>query len=570
MSAAERVKSYPNDCLTVNHKQRLFCNACREPLALKKSVIDHHIASQKHLKGKEKVASREKRERDIVESLRLYDRTVHPVGETLPDEMRVYRVKVVTAMLKAGIPLSKVNVLRDLLEEYGLSLTSSSNLADLLPFILQSELDHIKKEINGRYVSVIFDGTTHVCEAMVVVLRFLDDDMNIQQRVTRLMLLAKSLTGQEVARQLISSISTELGIGGNLVIAMIHDRASVNSVAMRTVSVLYTDFIDVGCLSHTIDLVGKNMKTPFLDKFFKSWVQLFSHSPKARLIWRTQTGLPVPSYSPTRWWSRFEVVHHLFRSFGDVNTFLQNPDLPPSAKKLLDLLNDPPTMRKLQVEIAITIDAMEAFVKATYNLEGDGPLALTTYEEVRKLFAVISAKHYPNVAAVAKRLSRGNSTHEKQLVAYGCNCVQPAFDYFELKFNNDLKSVVNAFMAAQYFSPSKMSELRPTANDLDKLAHFPFLKPKIPSLKAELPSVLAACEGVHHSVNPIDWWKSHGEQFKTWLEAFKLVLLVQPSSASAERVFSLLTNSFSRQQESALEDYIQLSVLLQYNYCKKI
>ena len=74
--------------------------------------------------------------------------------------------------------------------------------------------------------------------------------------------------------------------------------------------------------------------------------------------------------------------------------------------------------------------------------------------------------------------------------------------------------------------------------------------------------MFAACEGVHCSVNTNDWWKSHGEQFKTWLEAFKLIVLVQPSSASAERVFSLLANSFSSQQESALEDYIQLSVML--------
>ena len=34
-------------------------------------------------------------------------------------------------------------------------------------------------------------------------------------------------------------------------------------------------------------------------------------------------------------------------------------------------------------------------------------------------------------------------------------------------------------------------------------------------------------------------------------------MLVQPSSAAAERVFSILTNSFSSQQESSLEDYIQ-------------
>lgn len=520
------------------------------------------------MKAKEKIASREKRERDIAESLKQYDAVVHPVGETLPEETRVYRVKVITTMLKAGIPLSKIDIFRDLLEQYGLSLTSASNLIDLLPFILQNELDRLKKDINGRYVSVVFDGTTHVCEAMVVVVRFLDKDLNIQQRVSRLMLLAKSMTGEEIACQLITSISTELGIGSERVVAMMHDRASVNGVAMRTISVLYNNFLDVGCLSHTLDLVGKNMKTPVLDKFFKSWVQLFSHSPKTRLIWRTQTGLPVPSYSPTRWWSRFEVIKHLFKAFGDVATFLQNGDLPPSAKKLLDMLNDQPTKRKLQIEIAVTIDAMDAFVTATYNLEGDGALVLSAYEEIRTLFAVVSAKHYPNVTAVAKQLSHGNSSNEKQLVTYACTCVQPAFDYFEQKFSNDLKPVVDAFKAARYFSPSKLSELKPTVTDIDQFAHFPFLKPKIPMLKAELPSVVAACEDVHPSVDPIRWWKSHGEKLATWYESFKLVLLVQPSSAAAERVFSILANTFSSKQEAALEDYIQLSVMLQYNYRK--
>ena len=40
-------------------------------------------------------------------------------------------------------------------------------------------------------------------------------------------------------------------------------------------------------------------------------------------------------------------------------------------------------------------------------------------------------------------------------------------------------------------------------------------------------------------------------------------LLVQPSSAASERIFSLLNNSFTSQQESSLKDldYIQLSVM---------
>ena len=46
------------------------------------------------------------------------------------------------------------------------------------------------------------------------------------------------------------------------------------------------------------------------------------------------------------------------------------------------------------------------------------------------------------------------------------------------------------------------------------------------------------------------------------------VALIQPSSAAAERVFSILASSFGKQQESSLEDYIQLSVMMQYNYEK--
>ena len=60
----------------------------------------------------------------------------------------------------------------------------------------------------------------------------MDNDWTIQQRVCRLMLLAKSMTGEEVARQLITAVSTELGIVSNLVVAVMRDRASVNDVAM--------------------------------------------------------------------------------------------------------------------------------------------------------------------------------------------------------------------------------------------------------------------------------------------------------------------------------------------------
>ena len=44
-----------------------------------------------------------------------------------------------------------------------------------------------------------------------------------------------------------------------------------------------------------------------------------------------------------------------------------------------------------------------------------------------------------------------------------------------------------------------------------------------------------------------------------WSSTCKSVLLVQPLSAAAERVFSILSNSFTDRQEHSLKDYIETS-----------
>lgn len=209
VSPMMRLKDYPNEQLKVLNK-KLFCSACRETISLKKSVIDLHIKSSKHSKGKARLASKEKREGDIISMLKKYDKDVHPVSEGLSEEVRAYRVKVVTAFLKAGVPLNKVDCFRDLLEEHAFSLTNSHHMTELIPVIHQEQQSMIKSQIYGKQVSLIFDGTTHVAEAMVIILRFIDDEWIIHQRVVRLMLLAKSMTGQEVARQLISTYPLNL------------------------------------------------------------------------------------------------------------------------------------------------------------------------------------------------------------------------------------------------------------------------------------------------------------------------------------------------------------------------
>ena len=150
-------------------------------------------------------------------------------------------------------------------------------------------MQKIKGEIDGRPVSIIFNSTTHICDAMVIVLRLVDEKWKIQQRVYRLMVLANSMSGEEVVRQLVIVLSTELGIPSSLVIAAACDRMSVNNIAMRTISVIYDQLLDIGCFSHTLYHVGEGMRTLTLNIFTKAWISLFSHSPKSRLLWGTQT-----------------------------------------------------------------------------------------------------------------------------------------------------------------------------------------------------------------------------------------------------------------------------------------
>ena len=77
----------------------------------------------------------------------------------LPETTRLYHIKALTAFLKTGVPLSKIDGFRDLLEEHTYSLSDFSNLRNPIPFILQTEINRLKESICGKYVSIIFDGT---------------------------------------------------------------------------------------------------------------------------------------------------------------------------------------------------------------------------------------------------------------------------------------------------------------------------------------------------------------------------------------------------------------------------
>ena len=103
---------------------------------------------------------------------------------------------------------------------------------------------------------------------LVVLVRFVTMDFQICQRLVRVRILSKSLNSQQLAREIINALSTELQYPSDRVIAVIRDGASVNEAAFKILKdVMYPNVTNIICIAHSLDNIGKHFETDLLDSF---------------------------------------------------------------------------------------------------------------------------------------------------------------------------------------------------------------------------------------------------------------------------------------------------------------
>ena len=349
------------------------------------------------------------------------------------------------------------------------------------------------------------------------------------------------------------------------------DGASVNKAALQQVKFFFPQLLDVTCFSHTIDNVGKHFEFRVLDTFAQYWVSMFSHSAAVRIAWKTKTGTAMRTYSPTRWWSKWEMMKHVLEYFGDVEPFLRENDqlVPATRVHLLEIFNSPADSKDLELELAASVDGGNHFVSATYYLERDGPLIFSCYQKLATVSNSVALANYPNVEGVARRQANGNVPVFNQLVARAKACINPGLLFFQQKFSQEFYDIVRAFRSARLFCPVQVQQLHPTVASVEELRKFSFLDDDgiIQGLVVELLQYMAIADGtaLDTEEEKLLWWSRNEATLPNWSSAVKKVLLVQPSSASAERVFSLMNNFFGNQQDAALEETVEVAVMLRYN-----
>ena len=74
---------------------------------------------------------------------------------------------------------------RDLLEENAYCLTNN-NTSALVPFVLKQEEECILKEISGKVLLVILNGTTILGEALAIIFHFIREEWILAQSLIHL------------------------------------------------------------------------------------------------------------------------------------------------------------------------------------------------------------------------------------------------------------------------------------------------------------------------------------------------------------------------------------------------
>ena len=99
---------------------------------------------------------------------------------------------------------------------------------------------------------LVFDGTSRLGKVFAIVIWFINSEWKVQQKLIRLQVLSKSLSGNEISCELIKILPYKYDIRSEQLVAIVHDCTSTNNVAIHTIKVFSLN-IKYWVFSHTLN-----------------------------------------------------------------------------------------------------------------------------------------------------------------------------------------------------------------------------------------------------------------------------------------------------------------------------
>lgn len=578
----------------------LMCECCQTILSLKKSTIMNHLRGSTH-SLKLEAYNEAKRRKEKFQRLVVPSSTSPPTNQSIVvastsaktaslRALELHRYEVAYATLAEGLPFAmfgRVDGAMRRLLEVGRGNLPLRDISDIVPQIRDQEVMKVVEAITAApAISIAFDTTTEKDELFALVVRFVTKDMRIEHRWLSFKMLSKALTGADTCALLIQLICTSAGVALDKVHYATRDGAPVNGAAMGLITPLVPRLVDFICLSHSINVAGRRFSEAciFADHVIHKWGDLGGNSHLLRTSFKAVSGETFEFISLVRWFCWREVGAQIYRCWDAVLAVLQNENIgsPLLRAQLLQYLQENRVV--VLLELALAFDVAKPFAEACYVLEADGfvaPFAYDTLNSLAKMGEDLAADANPLVPSVRLVAEQEFEMAAEQDQAVNDTVAKAWGMYDKLRYDllHRLGGNYVAYRGLRLFEPTFVAAnlLVGLEQEMEFLATLPFVADHAAALAAELPlyHATAVQDGdpqltLRDGAADVAWafWQRNSLRLPAWTRCACEVALVMTSSASVERVFSLYSTLLKDNQEQALEDRRECSVLLRYNLAK--
>jgi len=603
---------------------KLFCGACCSELALKSNSLNKHFAGAEHTRKVAILDARGRRDapdRTILSFCKKQDADRKATGEsfTTKPNVQAERMEVTYGMLEDVVSFEALNGnsstgIRSLLEICRGKLPYRE-LRDLIPSIVELLRGLLKEGLShAKALAVIFDGTPNVAEVFGIVVRYIDKNNKLQQKVLALNFYEKGFTANDLTAVIMDVLIVQWKFPRDYIRFFMCDGCPVNAAGLSDIYPMCKSSAQIICMSHSANVVGKTIWQclPLAKEFQETWGSMVTLSFRARQIFKAVAKVATRTSCEVRWYNGWEIGKQVFEHSLAVNTVVHHDEdfAASSRQRLKDMLaNDLDTLR---IELGLLTDCGVELVKLCYFQEGDRMfLCVTTYDHWMSVLGHLNliANVRTSVQRLRQLLPKTTSVidtlqvtniQKNQAITQAAQKLVPVYDKMQGDTIGRLRSTLAIFRACRLFGFLFVGGSNVTEDALgEELVHLLGLAKcnemgeelfreelkeyrrlavaaanVVVARRAQHAALVAAAQaaGVEEPEedNKVDmsneeFWNTNALNLPMWYKASREVALISPSSAACERLFSLMTNGFSAQQRVALSDYVLASCMLRFN-----
>lgn len=364
------------------------------------------------------------------------------------------------------------------------------------------------------------------------------------------------------------------------------DGCATNGVANEVMSTIFTECCDLVCVSHTSNLPMKLFEkaTVTAHYFLQSWSQCLTQGSKVRAAARRVLQEKAVKNHAIRWMAEFRTAVQVGDNFQLIKDIINNEDV--GCANLMETLQgiiyrpaangEPSGEHTLRLELALIKDVGEPIAYFCNHFEGDGflsPYAFDYWNHLNDHLRTVvyrfgEADYDSNLRVVARELAPENLQDEQDLVEATIEKAKIVLEKLESDTVTRFRDTLHILRGCRIlgFQFVKETTIEALQEEIVYIQYLPIAVPLLDGLQAELRMYKNLADGFdEEEKDGWTFWRRYFIRLPIWYKVAEEAALVMCSSASVERVFSLLNCLFDDQQQKCLNDYKEASVMIRYN-----